>query len=691
MSKSSKRRQCPAAQREITSAECGEHRNSTHRCPADCQFNPFAPASYSQLLEMESRVDQLAFQALVSEPVRGEIVQRRFEKVGYKHHGFSNVVLWEIFHRKDDSDLSFAQRWEKRGFPELKNDLRTLFQAKMGMYMALLEFQTVIDSESMLCRDLFRPSHPPFLLFDRSMAKRACRFDVVLGQCYDLPHFTRFFGTAIPIPFMQTIEPTEVVREIVTHLGGPASGPAQQLWLLEHMNDFAEALWATTEARRKASLAAADLKHSKAIYKLAAPFAECRAALDAIPDVAPERLTREYADEGFSDARVWFASAGETRIRHNVGREALGTILLGQAFWRLETITEKRMQDLRQRFEAALGARVKLEAVRVDDLGKVAEDKDKIPSPLVPPTLLTNLPQLVFSTSRVSPVLAQKDPASLQDQFRRSTDDSFLNDSVPTLDGATPRAAAQDERLVGKLRVLLKQRINGTDRDNLSKGGRYDAAWLAAELGQHDLCTPPPPPRPLFDFSSSSTAVPELEDVEPSLPPAPPLPLHLEFETAAKRIEEAIAAFPDMLELMDQAAEAGFTWIEDIQEFLGDRVTDKEFGAISAALLDVWFAMVPVGFSGPEIRLDLVVARLERLSIGMREFDDPNSIPRYAKSEFQSEIGGIATFTFLEWCKKSKILKEKSAPKAIFLIIVIIAFIDEMHLALGGPALQLNR
>ncbi len=687
MSQSSKRRFCPAVQREITSQECGEHRNSNYQCPAICQFNPFAPSNYSHLLELEGQLDKVMFKALVSEPVHGDQAQRRFEKGGFDNQGFSNVVLWEMFHRRDDAGLTFVQRWENRGLSELKNDFRCLIRAKSGMFLALLEIQRVIDEDSIECLDLFQPSLPPFLIFDRSAAKRACRFDVLLGQCYRLPHFTRFFGTAIPIPFIGTMEPVAIVRDLVTHLGGPAELPGLQLWALEHLNKFADALWATLEARRKASLAKSDLKICKAVYRLAAPYSECRAALDAVPDIAPDTLSKEYSEEGFSSARVWFAPHA-TGKNLNFGREALGTVLLGQALWRLEAITQARMDQLRALFESALGARVKLEGLRTDDLHSVEEAKRDRRNPLVSPTFLEDLPQLSISSSRISPVVAQAEGPALQERLLRSSDEEFLTNSIPALGGVTPGAAAQDSQQVARLRRLLKQRINGADKDSLANGGNYDPAWLAAALGQHDLCLPPPPPRPRLEVAGSSELEPEAEESPSDLPPAPPLPLHLDADVAERRINDAVKAFPNFLDLREAAFEAGCTWVDDVEQMTGSKLSDKEFEAVAVALIESWFAMVPVGFSGPEISLDRITARLERISNKLREHDQAEILPSSLKSEFQCHIGGTAILTFLDLCKDSKLLKKKTASKTIFLLLVILSFIDEMHLALAGAPNQ---
>jgi hypothetical protein len=72
----------------------------------------------------------------------------------------------------------------------------------------------------------------------------------------------------------------------------------------------------------------------------------------------------------------------------------------------------------------------------------------------------------------------------------------------------------------------------------------------------------------------------------------------------------------------------------------------------------------------------------------MKVDDETNALTSHLKSEFQSHIGGMATLSFLEFCKKSNLLKKSTSPKTILLIAVIVAFIDEMHLALGGRSRQ---
>ena len=57
MAKAGKLRPCPALGREISPGECGEDRNRRQVCPADCAYNPFNPAAYDSLREVEDELD----------------------------------------------------------------------------------------------------------------------------------------------------------------------------------------------------------------------------------------------------------------------------------------------------------------------------------------------------------------------------------------------------------------------------------------------------------------------------------------------------------------------------------------------------------------------------------------------------------------------------------------------------------
>src|SRR5262245_17517859 len=102
MSKANKRRLCPAIQREISSSECGENRNSQYRCPPSCSFNPLAPENYAQVLEAEGRLDDLSVRFLTTEPVHSARILRVSQNLDWRDESAVNSFFcFELFIRKD--------------------------------------------------------------------------------------------------------------------------------------------------------------------------------------------------------------------------------------------------------------------------------------------------------------------------------------------------------------------------------------------------------------------------------------------------------------------------------------------------------------------------------------------------------------------------------------------------------------
>jgi hypothetical protein len=60
MTKSAKKRFCPVMQRDLSSAECGDNRVSRYACPAECTFNPYAPANYDMALALDDVLNKKA-------------------------------------------------------------------------------------------------------------------------------------------------------------------------------------------------------------------------------------------------------------------------------------------------------------------------------------------------------------------------------------------------------------------------------------------------------------------------------------------------------------------------------------------------------------------------------------------------------------------------------------------------------
>jgi hypothetical protein len=685
MSKTSKRHMCPALGREITPADCGENRVSRYACPAECPHNPFSPAHYSALLELEDAVDRKAMDWLKDTTKDLDALERGMRRALEEEsgHAVHACVEWQLFFQRDQSGLTAADHWQQTGFPGLKNDERILIRAKMLTRVPLWEIRRVLDEQRTEAADLLSPDSKPLLIVDRALASVAVRFAAFLGWTYPLPHYWRMAGTAIVIPDWGPFEPIEIVSELVRHLGGPTAPAEIPRWLAEHFVRFDEALSATGQSRRRQMFAGMDVQFGKAVYELKAPFNECRIRLDAEPDVDHDPLADAERREGFAEARVWFAQdLGPILVLPEGGRPVLGQVLLGQAFWRVEAMGIERLAELRKRFEARLGNRVKFTGERRDDLtSHLASQKPDFDAALVPPRLLEHPMKVAMTSSRVEPLPPGKSFKDYEAELFRAQDRAFPDSSIPALDGKTPRQAARDPILRPKLVRLMKTRVRAQDEQNLRTGRTDDVNWLLRELGLDELLFDPPPPR------ARRNLVEEETDDSPWPMPDPPPSEPLTFEQARQRLQDALDYFETAAAALAELEASGSTLIEDAGELTADLLTDNEFSYLVTFLIQAWFALVPPGSPAPVLHYeDLERAfrtGLDQIRLGLAGGPE-GSLQRMLSDCRQPELTQLIMDGLLDAAMRApKKVRPSPAAQAV-MVVLLKAVLNELDRALRG-------
>jgi len=607
MGKASKHRQCPALGREISRSDCGANRHSRYACPATCPHNPLALEHYTALLATEHKLDLRTVKWMFDEARDRLSLERGLQhalhtKSGHGAHAF---IIWNLFFRRDERGLTCTERWARAGFPGLDNDERVLMQAKMQVRVVLLEVHRVLDDQRLEAVDLLVPDAPPMILVDRSLAARAPRFGTLLGWAYPLPHFWRLSGTTVFLPDVDVFEPLEVITETVRHLGGPSELAAIRLWLAEHFHRVDEALIATAKERHRLMLAGVDAQFGKAQYVLLAPLAECRAVLDAEPEIDRTEPNDQDRNEGFAEARDWFDDEASSQA----GRRLLGHVLLGQAAWRIEATGAARLAVLRERFERRMGHRVRFERELREDIGmRLAGEIPPSDPSLVPPRLLERPMQVELSTTRfpVNPVGASK--ADIESRHRTEHLRSYADRPMPGLDGQTPRVAAGNPSMRKKLLALIKPLVRRTDEANLRTGLTADVNELLRELGLTEIDFPPPPPRapPPGEPDDGSDYPDEAEpDQKTMRNPAPPLPLFpLSVLDINRRLRMVLERFETAASAVDELTASGSTLVDDLAALTEGLMSDDEFSFFLTFALHAWFTMVPLGMRAPELDYD---------------------------------------------------------------------------------------
>lgn len=594
MSKSSKRRHCPAVQREIGAPECGESRVSRYACPVECAFNPFGPSHYDQFSETEAMVTRKALHWYLGEPAGAARSRELDARVALSYIEQNAWQISEFHFRRDDQGRTCAERWAAAGLPGLNNDERVIQSAMRRQRTRLIEVHRILDDRMVEAVDLFEPGSPPFLICDRGLAAEACRFSTILGSFYPLPHYWRPFAISVLIPSIATFEPTEVVSEIVRRLGGPADPAARDGWFGLNYARFFEALDAVSLARRGQLLAAMDAEFCQALYELRAPFAECREALDASEEVSDDEMTEAEESQGFAEARAWIEQVDAPE------QFVLGRVLLGQKHWQVDAIGHEKFNKLRAGFEKILGRRVHFTGECRHDLSAQLRSKEKQYDPaLVPPRLLENPSGFLLTSSRVPTSFPHGSLEELQSQIMDRYDRAWLDESVPTLEGRTPREASRNPALRPVLIRLLKDRVRSVDERNLETGGTADVNWLLKELGADEILFDPPPARAPAKYADEDMGD---EDPAESLEPWPVPPSKPFGATEARDLlSTAMAEFESFADAESAMEDAGGFLIEDVHECFGHLLEEGEITFLSVYLVQIWFAFVPPNCFGPEI------------------------------------------------------------------------------------------
>ncbi len=625
MGKSNKRRACPAAGREISSAECGESRQSGYACPPECVHNPFAAVNYTRLLEIEDVLDRKLVLRLRGEtpdagPIDRGLREAIASKSGHAQHAFFS---WQFFFARDGAGLTCVERWERAGFPGLSNDERVLVRAKGRVQVRLVEIRAVLDEQRVRVADLLTPGEPAFVIVDRSLAARACRCDTLVAWCYPLPHFGRLAGTAISVPAMGKFSPEEIMGELSRHLGMPADEAGAGRWRAEQFVRIDEALTATAHERRRAMLRGIDAQWGVADYGATGPAEAGRKRLEGEAAVAPDEPNDEDRRAGFVEAWVWFdeAAAGTPGSATAGGRVVLGTVLRGDGKWRLQGMGMEKLARLRAAFEARMGARVRFTGERRDDIGEQMALKEPAgDAALVPPRLLEEPEKILLFTSRVDRPPVALSPEQMMAGARGEELRRFPDVALPALDGRTPRAAAGDPKLRPELVRLVKQRMQALDADNLRTGRMDDINGLVRELGLTELDFPPPPPRARFDARGKRDEAGDVSDDDTEWDggtewgdepvaedrtrrPAEALPDEpLGFEEAARRLDEALAGFATASERLVEMKANGANIFAAVDALAADHLDEQDFQYFTTFLLRAWFALVPRGRRGPRVR-----------------------------------------------------------------------------------------
>lgn len=694
MGEAKKRRSCPAVGRDISAAECGENRHSRFACPDDCPHNPFRVAAYGELLELERRLDPALIKRLAEE--NSECIRRYVDAVRAGDDLRANVLAhWLLFFERDTAGRTFAGRLLERAGSGLRNDERVLLRGKARMRIALIEVHRVLDAERVEAVDLLDPAEGPFLIVDRQLAAIAPRFFTSLAAIYPLPHFWRMSGPTITLGDLGPLPAREAIDAGVNHLGGPVESEARQRWLAENFVRMGEMFAAVAHERRRLMFAAIDGAWGAATYTVLGETTQALRLLQAESNVAAEPPSPEEAKEGFSRAFVWLAGDDDGQVRSFGGPGAqvlLGRVLVGKQEWRLEAMGRKRLKELRERFEARMGATVAFSRERIDDLAARMAANEPVSNPeLLPPRLLENPSELLLTTSRLEKPPPGVSPAQHLTALRKGNLRAWPDESLPALDGRTPRAAVLDPVLRPRVIELVKRQVRQIDEENRRDGRSDDANALVCALGLAEIDFPPPPRRPPLpedDERAWEREGDDFDDYPSELAARPQAPRlqgpPLTSEAACDRVRAALVQFELAADGLDELDASGSTLVDDLRMMTEGLFEGGAFEVLVPILIEAWFALVPLGVRAPALDLDVIADDIDAMNDRLAAGSDiaADLLTRLAEASRQPGLMTVLMAQFLSGSDRMPKKQRLPLDARLAGLIVLRAVVDELDRAL---------
>lgn len=625
-------------------AECGSHRASRYVCPAECPFNPWAPSNYALGLSIDERLSEKLSKQLSAWGSHnyGLDVDLLRRKDGLTAHAMMMSAVQYTRHR---DGRTFAERWEAEGYPGLNNDESFLFSRIQAGRMAVIEIRRVLGPEECEATDLLDASPEPFVIHDRSLAGQAVRFTSLMGWLFALPHYRRIYGVAGSIPDVNQRDARDVVLETARHLGAPEDDAARRAWLGPNFRRMMDSFKSTQHVLRHRLFQSMDARFTRTTYDWSGSEAAFASRMDRLDCAIREKPSQGDWREGVVASWAWLDVPAPTNPREPelpfpeacrapVGRPLLGRVLQKPGVVCIEAGSAERHAALKAIFEKKFSGKLVFREERVDDLGTRAAGQG-IPAgdeALVPPAFLENASRVITQVSMVDKPPDARSQQDLIAETRRKNLEHFLDDSIPWLDGLTPRQAAIRPEMRPRLVSLMKKHVRWHDewaRENRRETD--DINWVLKELGLHELDVPPPP------LPADEPAVEEGEPEEGEADGEPVSPVERVFSRFASKVE--------IVEAFQAEAPEVYEYVLSVTQ---EDWSNEEAGRFLFFTALTWHAVGPTPIQAEKVNLDYLgmtfAANLDRLLKGVTKVGHPDAwLKGCRRPDLLAEISSLWT------------------------------------------------
>lgn len=370
------------------------------------------------------------------------------------------VVPWLLHFQTDTAGLTLAREWSARHHDRLSRDDSLLLEAYDAAWVSIWEVAEVETGVGSRLTDAL--TREERFVHDVRSSASLRRFDTVLAivlSCDNVSFFGGAHGQPLPPRFADVV--IRAARRICRVRTRPVSAdrlrdPDTQLDLLASWGVVVDDML----NQPPPSLANTDgdpFVLTRDDFSLLTSRDDVARRLASLPGALPPET------EG-SDTVFVVTKAGNP-VHRSWDNTVVGRIVLSSSRLTAETNSLRRADSLRSAIEAHLPGVVRFRLRKEENTsalmaaaGAAREGRAKRAEEPLPPEAITALRQ-----------------------FREQHMRDWLDDSIPALDGLTPRAAARLPRARRKLEVLLKELEQSEAR--LPEQQRLDLRWLRDALG----------------------------------------------------------------------------------------------------------------------------------------------------------------------------------------------------------------
>ena len=511
------KRPCPALGGWICPACCGSQRGSKINCARDCEFFPYGVAGSEAWGKIDGAwvlkgLDYVLAHLNGAEfnRIRSDGAIRTSEPNLDQEASLSNAIYFSLFHRRDSEGKTLADLWESQGWKGLNNDEQVMMRFRRRSLATVIEIQRKVDSRTTECVDLFEHEPRPFLLFDRALAESAPRFSRLFVRLTHFPHFSRTSGLGYPIPLPLWPVWKDIIQSWTTQTGPAQPGLTVREFLSENEAKAVGLIAQVSEAYRLELNKSMDTHQCLAFYDLSGACAEVENILTTRPDfqaAEPPVEPEVAAPRGFFH---WVRLGESVELaqglpdRSSPGTPANQPALLGYLSLypdglMVETFSLPKYQVARKMIDTYFGGLVRFQREKIVDLAKQNLEHRAAESALLDATRssgeLTSGENSDSTDVPPSPEPGSEPPARMSPEVERRLIQelhekkyaAFLDETIPALDGATPRAAAQDPALRPKLIEVMKVHLHNLERENQRTGLGFDLNTTLDVLGLPEL------------------------------------------------------------------------------------------------------------------------------------------------------------------------------------------------------------